>query len=104
MRAVKRNSVRFMDLGGVVAWLDEPHRTRSGLPKSCSAHPASGYSPCTPPGEPLENGSVSNLGWNFGAAAGVVLALAACASGPPKPAQVTGTIQASAQVNPSASR
>jgi len=52
----------------------------------------------------LENGSVSNLGWNFGAAAGVVLALAACASGPPKPAQVTGTIQASAQVNPSASK
>ena len=30
--------------------------------------------------------------------------LSACAGGPPKPAQVSGTIQASAQVNPSASK
>ena len=39
----------------------------------------------------------------FAIAAGVVLALAACA-GAPKPAQVAGTIQASAQVNPSTSK
>lgn len=37
------------------------------------------------------------------AALGVALLLSACA-GPPKPASVTGTIQASAQVNPSASK
>ena len=46
---------------------------------------------------------------NFGADVAATLVLpvallaviAGCASGPPKPAQVTGTIQASAQVNPS---
>jgi len=38
------------------------------------------------------------------AAAGVALALLACASGPPKPAEVAGTIQASAQINPSTSK
>jgi type VI secretion system protein VasD len=37
------------------------------------------------------------------AALGIALLLSACA-GPPKPASVTGTIQASAQVNPSASK
>ncbi len=37
------------------------------------------------------------------AALGVALLLSACAS-PPKPASVTGTIQASAQINPSASK
>ena len=37
------------------------------------------------------------------AAAGIALALVACA-GAPKPAQVAGTIQASAQVNPSTSK
>ena len=37
------------------------------------------------------------------AAAGIALALLACA-GAPKPAQVAGTIQASAQVNPSTSK
>jgi type VI secretion system protein VasD len=37
------------------------------------------------------------------AAVGVALALAACA-GPPKPAQVAGTIQASELVNPSSSK
>ena len=37
----------------------------------------------------------------LGLAVGLLAALAGCASGPPKPAQVTGTIQASAQVNPS---
>ncbi|HEX7437821.1 MAG TPA: type VI secretion system lipoprotein TssJ [Caldimonas sp.] len=37
------------------------------------------------------------------AALGVALLLSACA-GPPKPASVTGTIQASAQINPSASK
>jgi len=34
----------------------------------------------------------------------VAVALAACAGGPPKPAQISGTIHASAQVNPSASK
>lgn len=38
------------------------------------------------------------------AALGVALLLTACAGGPPKPASVTGTIQASAQINPSASK
>lgn len=37
-------------------------------------------------------------------AAAVALALAGCASGPPKPAEVTGSIQSSADVNPSAAR
>lgn len=37
------------------------------------------------------------------AALGIALLLSACA-GPPKPASVTGTIQASAQINPSASK
>jgi type VI secretion system protein VasD len=37
------------------------------------------------------------------AAMGIALLLSACA-GPPKPASVTGTIQASAQINPSASK
>lgn len=34
----------------------------------------------------------------------IAIVLAGCAGGPPKPAQVTATIQASAQVNPSASK
>ncbi|HEX6703123.1 MAG TPA: type VI secretion system lipoprotein TssJ [Albitalea sp.] len=34
----------------------------------------------------------------------VAASLVACAGGPPKPAQVSGTLQASAQVNPSASK
>ena len=42
-------------------------------------------------------------GLHKAAAAVAAVALAACA-GAPKPAQVTGTIQASAQVNPSASK
>ena len=37
------------------------------------------------------------------AALGVALLLSACGSAPPKPASVTGTVEASAQVNPSAS-
>jgi type VI secretion system protein VasD len=46
---------------------------------------------------------VGTVGWKS-AAACLVVGLAACASGPPKPAQVSGTLQASAQVNPSASK
>jgi type VI secretion system protein VasD len=44
--------------------------------------------------------------FGLGSAATWVVAalLVACAGGPPKPAQVSGTIQASAQVNPSASK
>lgn len=45
-----------------------------------------------------------NIGWKCATAVCFSLALAACASGPPKPAQVAGTIQASAQVNPSTSK
>jgi len=52
----------------------------------------------------LENGTVTIFGCRFATAACVAVAVAACAGGPPKPAQVTGTIQASAQVNPSASK
>ena len=37
-------------------------------------------------------------------AAALAAALLACAGGPPKPAQVTGTVEASAQVNPSTSK
>lgn len=44
------------------------------------------------------------FGLKSAAAAGVAVALIACAGGPPKPAHVTGLIQASAQINPSASR
>ncbi len=44
------------------------------------------------------------FGPNVAAAVGVAVALVACAGGPPKPAQVTGTIEASAQVNPSTSK
>ena len=36
--------------------------------------------------------------------AGAVLALAGCASGPPTPAEVAGSIQTTADVNPSAAR
>ena len=39
-----------------------------------------------------------------GAALGMAVVLASCAGGPPKPAQVKGTIQASPQANPSASK
>jgi type VI secretion system protein VasD len=46
---------------------------------------------------------VNIFAFKLAAAAGVVLALVACA-GAPKPAQVAGTIQASQQVNPSASK
>jgi type VI secretion system protein VasD len=38
------------------------------------------------------------------ASAGILAALIACASPPPKPTQLTGSIQVSAQVNPSASQ
>jgi type VI secretion system protein VasD len=44
------------------------------------------------------------LGRHLAAALAVVLFAAACASKPPKPASVTGTIQASAEVNPSPSK
>lgn len=46
------------------------------------------------------------IGWpSVAAALGVAtLALAGCSSSPPKPAQVAGTVEASAQVNPSASK
>jgi type VI secretion system protein VasD len=43
-------------------------------------------------------------GRHLAAALGVMLLVAACASPPPKPASVAGTIQASAEVNPSASK
>jgi type VI secretion system protein VasD len=43
------------------------------------------------------------FGLHPAAALGTALLLSACA-GPPKPASVTGTIQASAQINPSASK
>ncbi len=43
------------------------------------------------------------LGLKVAAALGVALAMASC-GGPPKPAQVKGTIQASPQANPSASK
>jgi type VI secretion system protein VasD len=46
---------------------------------------------------------VRTFGLHPMAALGVALLLSACA-GPPKPASVTGTIQASAQINPSASK
>jgi type VI secretion system protein VasD len=46
---------------------------------------------------------VNLLGRRPAAALAAALLLAACASPPPKPASVTGTIQASAEVNPSAS-
>lgn len=46
---------------------------------------------------------VRTFGLHPVAALGVALLLSACA-GPPKPASVTGTIQASAQINPSASK
>jgi type VI secretion system protein VasD len=46
---------------------------------------------------------VNIFAFKLAAAAGVALALVACA-GAPKPAQVAGTIQASQQVNPSASK
>ncbi|WP_280152251.1 type VI secretion system lipoprotein TssJ [Piscinibacter sp. XHJ-5] len=44
------------------------------------------------------------LGLHLAAAVGLAAALGGCAGGPPKPAQVNGTIQASAQINPSASQ
>jgi type VI secretion system protein VasD len=47
---------------------------------------------------------VRNLAQRRAAALVAALLLSACASPPPKPASVTGTIQASAQINPSASR
>ena len=43
------------------------------------------------------------LGCKFAMAACLAVAVAACA-GAPKPARITGTIEASAQVNPSASK
>jgi len=46
---------------------------------------------------------VRRSGLHFAAALSVAAALAACAGGPPKPAQIAGTIQASALLNPSAS-
>jgi len=47
---------------------------------------------------------VKTFGLHPLAALGVALLLSACGSAPPKPASVTGTVQASAQVNPSASK
>jgi type VI secretion system protein VasD len=47
---------------------------------------------------------VKTFGLHPVAALGVALLLSACASKPPPPASVTGTVQASAQVNPSASK
>ena len=47
---------------------------------------------------------VKTLGLHPLAALGVALLLSACGSAPPKPASVTGTVQATAQVNPSASK
>jgi type VI secretion system protein VasD len=44
------------------------------------------------------------LGLHPAAALVIALLVSACASAPPKPASVTGTIEASTQVNPSASR
>jgi type VI secretion system protein VasD len=45
-----------------------------------------------------------NFGANVAATLVIAVALLGCAGGPPKPAQVAGTIQASPQVNPSASK
>jgi len=47
---------------------------------------------------------VKTFGLHPLAALGVALLLSACGSAPPKPASVTGTVEASAQVNPSASK
>ena len=47
---------------------------------------------------------VRTFGLHPVAALGIALLLSACGSAPPKPASVTGTVQASAQINPSASR
>ena len=47
---------------------------------------------------------VRTFGLHSVAALGVALLLSACAGKPPPPASVTGTIQASAQINPSASK
>jgi type VI secretion system protein VasD len=47
---------------------------------------------------------VRTLGLHPMAALGVALLLSACAGKPPPPASVAGTIQASAQINPSASK
>jgi len=47
---------------------------------------------------------VKTLGLHPLAALGVALLLSACAAKPPPPASVTGTVQASAQINPSASK
>jgi type VI secretion system protein VasD len=44
------------------------------------------------------------LGRHCAMALGAALLLSACASPPPKPASVTGTIQATAQINPSTSK
>jgi type VI secretion system protein VasD len=47
---------------------------------------------------------LTTFGANVAATLGLAVALLGCAGGPPKPAQVTGTIQASAAINPSASK
>jgi len=47
---------------------------------------------------------VRTFGLHPVAALGVALLLSACAGKPPPPASVTGTVQASAQINPSASK
>jgi type VI secretion system protein VasD len=44
------------------------------------------------------------FGLHFAVAACAAAVLIGCAGGPPKPAQVSGSLQASAQINPSASR
>jgi len=47
---------------------------------------------------------VKTLGLHPLAALGIALLVAACAAKPPPPASVAGTVQASAQINPSASK
>ena len=55
------------------------------------------------PGARPENTHVRILALK-GLTVGMAVVLASCASGPPKPAQVKGTIEASLQANPSASK
>ena len=55
-------------------------------------------------GQTMGDARVKTFGLHRLAALGVAMLLSACGSAPPKPASVTGTVEASAQVNPSASR